>query len=129
LVCSSAAHFRLLRFQEKLGEVVESRFGNPTFDALPGLAGANQPGPGQLLEMMRNGRLANTQPLAQFAHADAGALPRIAAVPLATARETEKNREPVRMRKGLEGDGGFSDIHLSIAIDISKLCQEHLLFF
>ena len=120
MVCSSPGHFRLLRFQEKLGKLIESRFDDPTFGALSAFVGANQSGPGQFLEMMRHGGLSDAQPLSQFAHAKAGAFLRITTVPLAATRETEKNREPVRMRQRLEGDSGFLDDHTLIVIDISN---------
>jgi len=110
----------LFGFQEKLGEVVEGRFGHPTLGALPAFAGANQPGPGQFLEMMRHGGLTDAQPFPQFTHAQTGALLRITTAPVAAARETEKNREPVRMRQGLEGERRFLDGHISIVIDISN---------
>jgi hypothetical protein len=69
--------------------------------------------------MMRHGGLADAQPLSQFAHAEAGAFLRGAAVPLAAAREAEKDREPVRMRQGLEREDSFFDVHISIVLDIS----------
>jgi hypothetical protein len=106
--------------QEKLGQLVEGRFGDPTFGALSALAGTNQSRPGQFLEMMRNGRLADAQSPPQLAHAKSGTVFRITTVPLAATRETEKNREPVRMRQRLEGERRFLDVHTSIVIDISN---------
>jgi len=110
----------LFGFQEKLGEFVEGRFGDPTLGALPALAGPNQAGPGQFPEVMRYGGLSDAQPLAQFAHAQTGTLLRIAAEPLTATRETEKDREPVRMRQGLEGERRLLDGHISMVIDISN---------
>jgi hypothetical protein len=110
----------LFGFQKKLGESVEGCFGDPAFGILPAPAGANQPGPGQLLEMMRHGGLADAQPLPQFARAQTGTLLRIAAAPPAATGEAEKNRKPVRMGQGLEGESGFFDAHISIIFDISN---------
>jgi hypothetical protein len=113
-----------LRFQEKSGKLVEGRFSHPTFGALPAFAGANQSGPGQFLEMMRHGGLSDAQSLPQLADAQTGTLLRIAVIPLAATGETKKNREPVWMRQGFEGDGGISYIHISIVIDILYICQD-----
>jgi hypothetical protein len=107
-------------FQEKLGEFVEGRFDDPAFGILPTPAGANQTGPDQFLKMVRHGGLSDAQPFPQFARAQTGTLLRIAITPPAATGEAEKNREPVRMGQGLEGDSGFPDAHISIVIDISN---------
>src|SRR5471030_3200349 len=83
---------KFLGLEEKLGEFVEGRFRHPTLGVLTALAGANQPGPGQFLEMVRNGGLADAQTPPQFAHAQAGTLRRAATMTLTATREAEKKR-------------------------------------
>ena len=107
-------------FQKKLGELVESCFGDPAFGALSAFAGANQSGAGQFPKMMRHGGLSDAEPLSQFTHAKTRAFLRAATVALAAAREAKKNREPVGMRQGLESEGRFFNVHISIVIDISN---------
>jgi len=69
--------------------------------------------------MMRNGGLANAQSPPQLARAKTGAVRRITFVREAAFRETQENRQPVRMGQRLEHRRRFSSRHLLIIIDIS----------
>jgi hypothetical protein len=113
----------LLGFEEKLGQIVEGRFGDPALGGLPPFAGANQAGPGQFLEMVRNGRLPDFQPSSEFPYTKPGAGLRVTSVALAAPGQPEENNEPVGMGEGLEGVGEFLSVHILINIDISLICQ------
>jgi hypothetical protein len=69
---------------------------------------------------MRNRRLADAQAFAQLADANAGTLVFIAAMSLATAGEAKKDRQAVRVRKGLENGGQALRVNASIVIDMSQ---------
>jgi hypothetical protein len=102
-----------------LREIIEGRFGDPAFGVLTAFAGPDQSSPRKFLEMMRDSWLSNAQPLTQFAHAKAGAVLGVTTMSLATTRQAQKNRQPVRMCQRLESDPGFLNVHISIIIDIS----------
>jgi pyruvate/2-oxoglutarate dehydrogenase complex dihydrolipoamide acyltransferase (E2) component len=114
----------LLGPQEKLREIVQRRLRHPTLGALPALAGADDPGVDELLQVMGNGGLSNTQPLAQFPDAKPGTFLGVAAAPFAAGGQAEKNRQAMRMRESFECRGKFLDAHKSIYIDISILSKK-----
>lgn len=96
---------------------VESRFCHPAFDALTTFPGGDKSRPRQLLQVVGNGGLANTEAFAEFTDAKTGTGVGIDVVLLAATGQAQKNRQSVGMSKGLESEGEFLNVHILIIIE------------
>jgi hypothetical protein len=107
-----------------LRQVVQRRFGHPTFGALAAFAGTDQPGAREFLEMVRNRGRADAKTLAEFADAQAGALFGTATPAFAALGQAKKKGQTVRMSEGLEDGRPLFKLHIFDSYRNIYLCPE-----
>jgi hypothetical protein len=108
-----------LGLEEKLGELVEGGFCHPALGALAGLLGRDESGAGQLLQVVRNRGMPDSQALSQLTDAKPHAGTGVAVHPFATTREPQEDRQAVGVSQGLEGSGEFTYFYTSKNIELS----------